>query len=346
MAYDGRIMLRGPICRMAPFAAISLAAISLAAISLVETSVSRISLYLLTQTSSRMKVLTHSTFWSSLAMAVVVGGTVGVVTHQVTPLGGWPGAVVAVLVAMIALRRPFRRWRRSRMPLEKERTHWLFRNVPLYRKLDAEGRQRFERDVQFVLDEYSFEGVKGLEVGDDLRLSVAAGVACLLHGRPEWELPGTKNFLFYPDRFDDDYYGGAYASYDGMAHEQGPTILTAASVEHSWAASEDGDNVVLHELAHHFDFDNVTADGVPSLIAPESASAWQSLVHREMDRVETGQSILRPYAAEAPSEFFAVSTEVFFEQPHQMHDEHPELFKALSAFYQIDPRTGKRSGEG
>ena len=287
-----------------------------------------------------MKVITHSTFWLSLAMAVVVGGTVGVVMQQVTPFGGWPGFVVAGVVAAIALRRPLRRWRLSRLPLEEERKRWLNRNVPLYRKLAVDARERFERDVQFVLDEYSFEGVKGLNVGDGLRLSLAAGVACLLHGRPEWELPGTKHFLFYPDRFDDDYYDGAYASYDGMAHEQGPTILTATSVEHSWAESEDGDNVVLHELAHHFDFDNVTADGVPSLIAPESASAWQSLVHREIERVETGQSILRPYAAEAPSEFFAVATEVFFEQPHLMHDEHPELYKAMSAFYQIDPRTG------
>ena len=289
-----------------------------------------------------MKILTQSSLWSGVAMAVVSGGTVGVIGEQALPVGWWPGILVAVLVGAIALRRPLRRWQISRKPLRSDRRRWLEDHVAFYRKLDAGARRRFERDVQFVLDEYSFEGVKNLVVGDPLALSVAAGVACLLHGRPEWELPGTKSFLFYPERFDDDYYGGAYASYDGMAHEQGPTILTASSVAHSWRHAEDGDNVVLHELAHHFDFDNVTADGVPSLIAPESAAAWQALVRQEIERVEQGRSILRPYAAEAPSEFFAVATEVFFEQPDLMHEYHRELFTALCAFYQLDPRTGQK----
>lgn len=289
-----------------------------------------------------MQILSRSTLIWGILMAVVAGGTLAVIGDQATPYGPWPGVAVGVVVLLLTLRRPLRRWRVSRQSMPSGYTEWLTDHVPLYQKLDAAGRKRFEQDVQFVLDEYSLEGVQGVEVGPSLQLGVAAGVATLLYGRPSWELPGTTSFLFYPDRFDDDYYGGDYADYDGMAHEQGPTILTAGSVEHSWASPDDGDNVVLHELAHHFDFDNVNADGVPSLVAPESAEAWQELVHNEIRRVELGQSILRPYAAEAPSEFFAVATEVFFEQPHRMHDHHRNLFDAMCAFYQIDPRTGEK----
>ena len=212
--------------------------------------------------------------------------------------------------------------------------------MPLYSKLDAPDRERFERDVQFVLGEYSFEGIQDVEVTDTLRLSVAAGIAVLLHGRPSWELPGSRSILFYPERFDETYYGTMTASYDGMAHQQGPIILTVSAVEHSWRDPGDGNNVVLHELAHLFDFDNEGADGVPSLVNPVSAPDWQSLVRDEMRRVEQGRSMLRPYAAEAPSEFFAVAVEHFFEEPEPMARHHEELFRALVSFFRVDPRTG------
>jgi len=289
-----------------------------------------------------MQIATPSRLVFAGSLAGIVGGTLAVITHQAVPtMGAWPGVVVGLVLLVVLLRQPLRRWRVSRTSLPESSKTWLENHVRLYRHLDDRRRRRFERDVQFVLDEYSFEGVQETPVTEELRLGVAAGVALLLHGRPTWDLPGTQTFLFYPDRFDDDYYGGTFADYDGMAHEQGPTIFTAESVHASWADPADGDNVVLHELAHHFDFDNVTADGVPSLIAPESADIWQDLVQREMQRIRLGRSILRPYAAEAPSEFFAVATEVFFECPEPMKRRHRELFDALQAFYQVNPVTGE-----
>ena len=291
-----------------------------------------------------MRIVRRSTIFTTVILALVVGGGVGVIGAQSTPWGGWVGLVPGAVILLWGGRGAFRRWRLTRRSFPSPWRRWLHTHVPLYQQLDAEAAQRFEQDVQFSMDEYSFEGVQGVEVTDALRLSVTAGIATLLHGRPEWELPGSRSVLFYPNRFDDEYYGdGPGADYDGMAHQQGPIILTAASAERSWARPDDGDNVVLHELAHLFDFDNEGADGVPSLVAPESAAEWQALVRKEMKRVHRGESILRPYAAEAPSEFFAVAVEVFFEQPHRMASEHGELFEALVAFFQLDPRTGRQT---
>lgn len=294
-----------------------------------------------------MRIVRRSTLVTTGALAVVVGGGVAVMGHQVWP---GPGALVGLGpglgILLWGLRGALRRWRVSRQSLPERWRQWLATRVPLYGKLDAEARRRFERDVQFAVEEYSFEGVQGVSVTDELRLSVAAGIAVLLHGRPSWELPGTRTVLFYPGRFDDDYYGGGTAApYDGMAHQQGPIILTAGAAEHSWEHPDDGDNVVLHELAHLFDFDNEGPDGVPSLVAAESAGQWQALVQKEMKRVRRGRSILRPYAAEAPSEFFAVAVEAFFEQPHRMAEHHERLFRALVAFFHVDPRTGAQTVE-
>jgi Mlc titration factor MtfA (ptsG expression regulator) len=40
-----------------------------------------------------------------------------------------------------------------------------------------------------------------------------------------------------------------------------------------------------------------------------------------------------------------VAVEVFFEQPHRMASQHEELFEALVAFFQLDPRTGRQTQE-
>lgn len=287
-----------------------------------------------------MRIARQSSLITTGLLACIIGGGVAIVGHEATSIGPVLGLIPGLLVLLVGLRRPLRRWRVARQEFPPENRRWLQGHVPLYRQLDEPGRDRFERDVQFVLDEYSFEGVRGVQVTDSLQLSVAAGIAVLLHGRPSWELPGGRSVLFYPERFDETYHENVTASYDGMAHEQGPIILTVSSVEDSWRDPGDGNNVVLHELAHRFDFDNESADGVPSLVDPASASDWQALVREEMLRVERGRSLLRPYAAEAPSEFFAVAVEYFFEQPTPMARHHEELFRALVAFFQLDPRTG------
>jgi len=291
-----------------------------------------------------MQIARRSSVWTTVLLAVVVGGGVAVAGSQMGAWGTLLGIVPVLLIFGVGLRRPFRRWRLAREPMPDRWREWLAVHVPLYHRLDDGARERFERDVRFVLDEYSFEGVKGIDVTESLRLSVAAGVAVLLHGRPSWELPGSRSVLFYPSRFNDSYYESVDAAYDGMAHQQGPIILTAGAVEASWADPHDADNVVLHELAHLFDFDNEGADGVPSLVASASARDWQALVRKEMRRVQRGRSILRPYAAEAPSEFFAVAVETFFEQPERMARHHDALFRALVAFFHLDPRTGRPTG--
>jgi hypothetical protein len=285
-----------------------------------------------------MRIIRPTSLLYTLAMAAILGGATAVIGVQATPYGGWIGIIPALLVLGGGLRQPLRRWRATRTELPPGARSWLRQYVPLYSTLDEAARARFERDVQIFIDEHHFEGIEGVTITTDLRLGVAAGAALLLHGRPDWELDGTSSVLFYPDAFDDQYFGGDYADYDGMAHEQGPILLSARAVEESWADPTDGSNVVLHELAHLFDFKNEGADGIPSLMDPASEEVWQRLVRKEMRRVRRRQSLLRPYAATAPSEFFAVAVEVFFEQPGPLKDEHPELFNALQSFFALDPR--------
>ena len=62
--------------------------------------------------------------------------------------------------------------------------------------------------------------------------------------------------------------------------------------------------------------------------------AFQRL-HGQLARGEA--SLFCDYAATNPAEFFAVASEVFFEQPGRMADECPALYRELSGFYRVDP---------
>ena len=266
------------------------------------------------------------------ALGLVVGSRAG---------GPWivAGLVPSLVVLGLALRTPLRRWRAVRRPLPEASRAWLHTHVPYYAALAGATQRRFEQDAQIFLSEHRFEAVGGAELTDALRMGVAAGAALLLHGRPDWELPRGRTILIYPDRFDDSYFDSYAADYDGMVHQQGPIIFSARAVEDSWANPHDGDNVVLHELAHLFDFENEDADGVPSLLGAGSETAWQQLVRREMQYAKLGKSLLRRYAATNSAEFFAVAVENFFERPVLLRKRHPELFEVLVALFNLDPRT-------
>ena len=254
------------------------------------------------------------------------------------------GAVVGVgvglalwaLVALVALRRPLRRLRVARQRLPEAQRAWLTGHVGVYAALAPEGQARFERDVRFLLADLRFEAVDGLVLTDALRLAVAAGGACLLAGRPDWELPLGRTVLFVPDSFDEAYGDEEAGVYDGMVHVQGPVVLSAEAVAAGWSRA-DGSNVVLHELAHLFDIDGTGADGIPSFLDRASADAWRALADAEMRRARTGRSVLRSYAAHDRAELFAVATEQFFERPLRLRARHPELYAALRAFYALDP---------
>ena len=297
-----------------------------------------------------MRIVDSSSLVLGVLLALILGGAVGYIATQAFGALGWGlGVGVAVIVVLFNGRGMFRRWRIAGQAFPAEWRHWLVEHVPWYSALDEAGRRRFERDVLFFLDERSLEGIDGVEVDEDLCLSVAAGAALLLNGRPDWELNGAgRSVLFYPGAFDEAYHGGDYAAFDGMAHEQGPLLLSAQAVRASWADPADGQNVVLHELAHLFDFQNAGADGVPSLMAPSSEASWRALVREETERIRRGRSMLRGYAATAPSEFFAVSVEVFFERPVEMRRRHAALYEALRQFFNLDPaeRVGEQKSGG
>ena len=124
----------------------------------------------------------------------------------------------------------------------------------------------------------------------------------------------------------------------GEAWHGGPVLI-------SWFDDPDdtrGVNVVIHEFAHKLDMRSGDADGMPPLHEGMSRRHWATAMGAAFEdfqrRVDGGEdTLIDPYAAELPSEFFAVTSEVFFEDPLLLRQEYPEVYRQLALFYRQDP---------
>jgi MtfA peptidase len=246
-----------------------------------------------------------------------------------------------------------RRRRRARLRAAPFPESWraiLTRNVRLYPRLSAETQLELHGHVQVLLAEKSFEGCGGLELTDEIRVTIAAHAGLLMLGRDPEYYPRLRAILVYPSAYVVPVTrreGGIVTETEESRH--GESWRTGAVVL-AWDASNagaldvnDGDNVILHEFAHQLDTEDGAADGVPYLDRPSDYVAWARALAPEYERLreQPDQSVLDSYGAEDPAEFFAVATEAFFEKSRPLRDRHPALYHELSRFFRLDPASDR-----
>jgi MtfA peptidase len=225
-------------------------------------------------------------------------------------------------------------------------------DLPFIAARPAEQQERLRRMASLFLDRKEFAGAQGFVVTDRIALTVALQ-ACL----PVLELgldqyDGFVGIVMHGDAvvaarevMDED---GVVHAYDeelaGEAMEGGPLMLSWADVlpEEEADAPATAYNVVIHEFAHVLDLRDGQADGIPVLGSSARRRAWSEVLTPEYDRfcerVVCGyETVLDPYAAEAPDEFFAVASEAFFVTPRALKEEQPVMYRLLASFYKQDP---------
>ena len=113
----------------------------------------------------------------------------------------------------------------------------------------------------------------------------------------------------------------------------------------SWAESlagaadpADGRNVVVHEFAHQIDQDKGVADGRPWRVSRAQRQRWAQVMGEAFERLRQQPSaLISGYGATEPAEFFAVVSELFFEQPQALAAEAPAVYRELALLYQVHP---------
>ncbi|MBB6183513.1 hypothetical protein HNQ86_000858 [Oleiagrimonas soli] len=87
---------------------------------------------------------------------------------------------------------------------------------------------------------------------------------------------------------------------------------------------------------------NGDANGFPPLHRRMDRRVWTDVFSSAWDRLREARSQglelpLDPYALTNPAEFFAVASEHFFEQPAQLQEHLPEVYRQLTLFYRQHP---------
>ncbi|MEZ6195068.1 MAG: zinc-dependent peptidase [Planctomycetota bacterium] len=247
----------------------------------------------------------------------------------------------------------FRRRRRARLRATPVPSSWndiIARNVPYVRLLDDDERRRLLGEVRVFLDEKEVVGCGGLEITDEIRVTIAAQACLLLIGRESDVYPMLGRILVYPHPYrahtvrpqpDGTVVEGEEGRL-GESWHRGALVLAWDAVVGGARDVHDGHNVVLHEFAHQLDSESGGMEGAPLLPDRAALARWARVMTAEyaelLDEIERDhRTVMDRYGATNPAEFFAVATETFFEKPRALARRHAELYALLRDFYGQDP---------
>lgn len=246
-------------------------------------------------------------------------------------------------------RRSRERLKRAEPPAEWQTV--VETNLWQYAKLSDSDQEKLRGDALILASEKNWEGCGGLVLSEEMKLTIAAQIALQTLGFEEQYFDKVLSILVYPSAYrareQSSLGGGVVLERDstrlGEAWYRGPVILSWPDVEDGGRSPNHSRQVVIHEFAHQLDLLNSrVADGIPPMASSAQAKQWMATCEESFNRlVYDCQNGHRPlidcYGATNRAEFFAVTSEAFFQAPHLLASHDPNLFEVLRTYYGQDP---------
>ncbi|MEO0765367.1 MAG: M90 family metallopeptidase [Pseudomonadota bacterium] len=259
-------------------------------------------------------------------------------------------ALIGGVIALRALRKS--RWQQQVLASRLTDAEWdtIRAQVPLATKLPPPLREPFEGKVALFLNQVDLVGCNGLEVTDEMALSIAAQAALLVVNTDAW-YRNLTTVLIYPGAFtsrqttQDGYVVTEKEVVRlGESWSRGPVVLSWKDAQQGGLNDADGHNVVLHEFAHQLDDLSGQTDGAPPMADGQSFAMWRKVIvdayERHVTNTDAGRkTVIDPYGAQSHEEFFAVAVEAFFEKPRALRRSEPEVYDQLATLLNVDPAT-------
>ncbi|MCW2776853.1 MAG: hypothetical protein JWN17_578 [Frankiales bacterium] len=221
-------------------------------------------------------------------------------------------------------------------------------HLAVWRQLDDDERQRLLELTDALLSHKQWEAARGFALDDTVRVVVAAQAALLVLGLGVDHYRLVSGIVVHPSTLETagvragPSLGTVTADHlavVGLAQDgRGPLVVAWDEALAGAHRLQRGHNVVLHEFAHKLDMLDGVIDGTPVLDA-DARATWTAVCTEVYRDLVAGvpRPPLRDYAATNPGEFFAVATEVFFEQAAELAAYEPALYHVLQGFYRQDP---------
>lgn len=249
----------------------------------------------------------------------------------------------------------FKKWRRQRLINQSLPDQWLpilKENVPYFNSLPAELQTKLQGLTNIFINEKTFEGCAGLELTDEIRVTIAAQACILLLGVDDLSsfYEELRSVLVYPEtyvakvknRHNSFFVEEGFQQRHGEAWPRGHVVLAWDEVQKGASDIHDGRNLVFHEFAHQLDYEYGATEQIESGEDKSSYLSWAWVVGNEYNNLlealkRNQKTLIDEYGATNLAEFFAVVTENFFEKPVALRKKHPELYHQLTEFYSQDP---------
>ncbi len=251
--------------------------------------------------------------------------------------------------------------RKCKIPLKL--WHQTIRQMPLMQRYNSREKMQLRLLASQILNQKHIIPVKGFLLSEQALVTIATQAAILTfqleHPEQNKSLTWLRNWnqiLVYPTAF---YTGrtttfntqGQLSSLGGMAsgetqYQSGIIINWQDDQPHPLRAH--ANQVLLHEMAHKLDMLDGDTNGHPPLHSNMSQQIWfdvfsEAFTHLNAQLNRGLKTHINPYAATNPAEFFAVTTEYFFEAPLLLQRTFPDVYQQLSLFYRQNPLKSKHS---
>lgn len=260
--------------------------------------------------------------------------------------------LITILLIYFGLQLRKKRAKRIQLIKQKFPDSWvqiIKKNVYLYNIIPPHLKPSLHNYIKIFLAEKEFIGKEGLNITEEIKLTIASQ-ACLLllHNRSNY-FPYLKTISVYPkviilnqNKLHKKTALSGQSSVGYKSGYDGEILLSWYEIKSQSKITNTGDNVVLHEFAHQLDQEFGSAPGIPRLANLQENIEWSQVLAREYQQLcedlkQAKNTVLNPYGATNQAEFFAVATETFFTKPQSMKIKHPLLYEQLKKYYQLDP---------
>lgn len=247
-----------------------------------------------------------------------------------------------VVIGIILLYDPVSEWIDR---LHVKRQHKLFlAQEPFYHSIVAQHlrfyhRLSMEEQRKFLFRTFLFRKAKRFHY---IEVEESAEMPVLISAISVQLTFGLDKFLlnFFRDIYvlkDDYHYGFNSRPFQGHVDHSG-IYLTWDNFMEGVKGQVPNCNMGLHEMGHALTYVNFISQTEEDKHFKKEFKHFSKVARPIFERMQRGEkNMLDPYAGTNYHEFWAVSVEVFFENPMRMREELPELYAAMSKLLRQDP---------
>lgn len=250
--------------------------------------------------------------------------------------------ILAIIGSIILLQEPISTWivkLKNKQQFQKfltQETYYhsiISPHMRFYNRLNTEDQQKFLFRTYLFRKAKKFHYIE-VEESADMPILISAVAVQLTFGLDKFMLNYFKNIFVLKDDYHYGFYSrpfqghvdhsGIYLSWDNFM--KGIHGLTANC------------NVGIHEMGHALTYVNFITQTEEDKHFKKEFKNFSKVARPIFEAMQyNSRNVLGAYAATNYHEFWAVSVEVFFENPIRLRHEFPELYKAMKSLLRQDP---------